>query len=96
MPKFNPAVLLDEQMYLSGDTQNTLMYQIREEAKETNRLLRKLVEQNQPAADEQIDKTPEQDVNDGADQKPAEPPESPVADAETPKVKVDKMAKKQE
>ncbi|MDF2854226.1 MAG: hypothetical protein K0Q87_77 [Neobacillus sp.] len=47
MPKFKPSVLLDEQMYLSGDTQNTLLYQIREEAKETNRLLQKLVEQKE-------------------------------------------------
>jgi hypothetical protein len=41
--EFKPNYLLDEQMYF--DAEKTLLHQIREEQKETNRLLRLLVEQ---------------------------------------------------
>jgi hypothetical protein len=84
MSKFKPAVLLDEQMYLSGDTQNTLLYQIREEAKETNRLLRKLVELNEPV-DTQDAVSPETEAP--ADPEAFVPPESPDA---TPEKKTNK------
>lgn len=57
MTKFKPQYILDEQMYLA-DTQNALLYQIREEAKETNRLLSKLVEQK--AGESQPPKEPEE------------------------------------
>jgi hypothetical protein len=41
MKEFKPNYLLDEQMYF--DAEKTLLHQIREEHKETNRLLRKVV-----------------------------------------------------
>jgi hypothetical protein len=78
MPKFKPQFLLDEQMYLS-DAKTSLAYQIREELKETNRLLRKLVEKD--AVEDQV--APEQKLIE---------PESPQ---DNPKSKLDKKEKKQ-
>lgn len=50
MSKHKPSYILDEQMLFS-DAKTTLAHQIREELKETNRLLRKLVEaQEEPKA----------------------------------------------
>ena len=40
-----PDVMSDDQFYLTGDVKNTLLYQIREEQKEINRLLKELVKQ---------------------------------------------------
>jgi ribosomal protein S6 len=55
MKEFKPNYLLDEQMYF--DAEKTLLYQIREEAKETNNLLRKLVkQQEEPVEDQQAEK----------------------------------------
>jgi hypothetical protein len=94
MSKFKPQYLLDEQMLFS-DAKTALAHQIREELKETNRLLRKLVEQNQSAEDE-APTEPSEPVNAESetkpavsdiadvDQAPSEPPETPK---ETPKKK---------
>jgi hypothetical protein len=51
--KFQPNLMLDEQMYF--DATNTLLYQIREELKENNRLLQKQSE-NEPKQPEKIEK----------------------------------------
>jgi hypothetical protein len=60
MPKYKPNFLLDEQMLFS-DAKTTLAFQIREEIKETNHLLKKLVEQgeNKQTAAETPDATKE-------------------------------------
>jgi hypothetical protein len=61
--KFKPNLMLDEQMYF--DATNTLLYQIREELKENNELLRKQLNK----AEQQPAKKIEKDL---ADSQPAE------------------------
>jgi hypothetical protein len=61
--KFQPNLMLDEQMYF--DAEKTLLYQIREEAKETNSLLRKLVKQQEEQDEgqqvEKVEKKPKKE-----------------------------------
>jgi DNA-binding transcriptional regulator GbsR (MarR family) len=69
---FKPNFLLDEQMYFS-DAKTTLAYQLREEVRETNRLLRKLVEQKEAVEQQDV---VQEEVENPIEIESLEPPEA--------------------
>ncbi|MGD6898603.1 hypothetical protein [Bacillus infantis] len=68
MKKFKPQYMLDEQMYFA-DAKTSLLHQIREEAKETNSLLRKLVKSQEEAEQPEESKEEETTKDSGKKEK---------------------------